>query len=927
MTGIAPDTALSFLRHLYDGTDTGWLSTFSVDRATGEQVVRWAPVDQPERLIDEVLELPTTSCVWFGVATRQRKLMGKRGGAADCRELPALWLDIDIAGPAHHQDNLPPDRAAAKAIVERFPLAPTAVIDSGNGLQAWWQLDEPISADQAPRLLARWQATWERLAAPYHLDNVSDVPRVMRLPGTLNNKVTPTPVRVLFEDWARRYGATDIDELLDEPAPAPAPTPSTWTGGEGLPGQVFNARHTGSEILTRLGFTHSHRTSDGDHYIRPGKTKGSSATVYDDGHTTIWSDTVLHQWPALAKNRPYDPFGLYACTQHGGDFTSAAIELERQGYGSRSTLPELDDLFATALTTTEREPEVAEVVPIRPLVDRKPLPTWPTHVLPPWVRAHVEACSARLQVPTDLCAQLAVGVLASACMGRATVQLDTWTETLNLYTYIAMHSGAGKSPAEKAIVRPLRDWEANRRVSTHEDHRFALAAWKVTQKRYKDMEDSVVRGSIQMDDPEYRKLILEAAESKPVEYRLTVDDATPERLVQLLAQHQRLALISTEAGLLDMVAGQISRGGTPNIDVYLKAWSGETIQRDRKGGDEGPESTVVTDALLSVVLTIQPSVVAKYQATSPELRGRGFFARFMPSVPQSLVGTRTHGNRTHPGPEADEYRDRLHALADTMAATLPVQLTPNDAAAAMFYRWCDSMEVQLLPGQRLAALHDASSKIKSSVLRVAGLLTLAEGEFRSIDQVTMAHAIEVGDYWIEHALYVEGASEATEVEDEHAVRMARAIVEFARAKEVLELEPRQVYLSRRRGLNLRGVEDLAPGFDLLITRGWARLTEGSVGDIGVPRVKVRARLDPVALDGFTESDRALTESAQPRAMRADCLIGEKSSSSSFSRIEGGHPPDPPQSARIARAFAPTGTDGPEPVDNPDDHLDAIKDVF
>lgn len=346
MTTPAPSLkdARSWLEYLYPESTSGWLTLFAIDRTTGEKHTEWAQVTDAERLATRAVELAATCCVWFGVATRSERLGAKRGGADHCDMVPALWLDVDIADEVHASDDLPADEAEARTIIDRFGLAPTAVVHSGHGLQAWWVLDTPAPAAEVAPLLARWNATWDRLAGDRHIDNVFDLPRIMRLPGTLNNKGEPAPVRVTVEgtDWDRTWTLADIAAELDELAPEPE-RPQRQTSAVGLPGEVYNARHDCHEVLQRLGFTRSHATDGEVHYTRPGKDvrSGSSATVYaEDGHATIWSDSVVAMWPALEVRRPYDPFGLHTCTAHGGDFRAAAEELERIGYG---TIPRPDD--------------------------------------------------------------------------------------------------------------------------------------------------------------------------------------------------------------------------------------------------------------------------------------------------------------------------------------------------------------------------------------------------------------------------------------------------------------------------------------------------------------------------------------------------------------------------------------------------------
>lgn len=327
-----------WLQRLYAQCDPdGWLTLFSIDRASGVHHVDWAKVSQPEELARIALYRSATCCVWFGVATRHHQLNdGKRGGVGDCEQIPALWVDIDVAGPNHKTSlPLPPTIEAALNLIKSFPLLPTAVIRSGGGLQAYWLLTEPAANDQGTQtLLAAWGSTWAELGRRHgwHVDNVFDVARIMRLPGTTNRKTEPTPVTAKAS-WVATYQPDDFEpHLLDPPSP-PEPTARLPYIGPERPGDAFNAVRTGSDVLLVAGFSPSRRTRNGEeHWTRPGKDRkdGSSATVYPDGHTTIWSDAV----PGVEVNRPYDPFGLFCVLFHDGDFTAASEDLAAQGYGT-----------------------------------------------------------------------------------------------------------------------------------------------------------------------------------------------------------------------------------------------------------------------------------------------------------------------------------------------------------------------------------------------------------------------------------------------------------------------------------------------------------------------------------------------------------------------------------------------------------------
>jgi hypothetical protein len=342
------DETLDFITALYEPAPDGlWVSLFSVNRnPTSPQDARnvdWAPVDSYDDVTEHIDRRRPDCCVWIGYAPRTHQLPGgRRGGDQDTAGLTALPLDIDIEGPNHKgTKKLPRTIDQAWEIIQRFPVLPSCVINTGGGLQAWWMLKEWCPADDAAGLLETWAGNWEAIArdSGYHIDNVFDPARVMRVPGTYNTKTgRRTPVRTLTADWARRYDTSELaDACLAAPEPPPAAErPATPYIGPERPGDAFNAARTGSDILSRAGWVLHHRDRNGDeHWTRPGKERreGASATVYaEDGHTTVWSDAI----PGIETRRPYDPFGLLTVLHYRADFTAASDALEAQGYGTKA---------------------------------------------------------------------------------------------------------------------------------------------------------------------------------------------------------------------------------------------------------------------------------------------------------------------------------------------------------------------------------------------------------------------------------------------------------------------------------------------------------------------------------------------------------------------------------------------------------------
>lgn len=153
--------------------------------------------------------------VYTCVAVAGRRCTTGRPRAADAVAVPGVWADIDIKPGAAT------DQAHAHRIAHAV-LAPTLVVHSGHGLQAWWLLHEPwrfkTRHEQArgATLAARWHAQLTD-RAHVRLDPVADLARLMRLPGTMNAKSSPeVPVRILHAGGPR-YTTAELWEAAGHP--------------------------------------------------------------------------------------------------------------------------------------------------------------------------------------------------------------------------------------------------------------------------------------------------------------------------------------------------------------------------------------------------------------------------------------------------------------------------------------------------------------------------------------------------------------------------------------------------------------------------------------------------------------------------------------------------------------------------------------
>lgn len=143
--------------------------------------------------------------------------------------MPGLWLDLDLAGPAHEKKGLPKTREELERILAALPHEPSWVLATGGGLHAYWIFEEPWEfesqeeRDEAAALIRGWQNLAIDLAANmgFTVDSTHDLSRVLRPAGTVNHKYGTTVEFLLQSD--RRFNPSDFEDYGDRVVSTQAP--------------------------------------------------------------------------------------------------------------------------------------------------------------------------------------------------------------------------------------------------------------------------------------------------------------------------------------------------------------------------------------------------------------------------------------------------------------------------------------------------------------------------------------------------------------------------------------------------------------------------------------------------------------------------------------------------------------------------------
>jgi len=392
-------------------------------------------------------------------------------------------------------------------------------------------------------------------------------------------------------------------------------------------------------------------------------------------------------------------------------------------------------------------------------------PDFPLDSLPSWKRSFVEGVASSTQTPPDLAALLSLTVCGATVARNVRIEARTgWDQPLNIYVAVALASANRKSAVVEEVTRPLFDCE--RELILKERERIAEEAseYRTLVGELAELEKRVAKA-----DPADRLSLKQEAKAKarelaakkmPVIPKLIVDDVTSEVAATILAEQDgRIGVFGAEGGVFENMAGRYSNG-IANIDVWLKAHSGDDLRVDRRDRSEHIEKPAIT-----IGLAVQPDVL-RGLIEKPGFRGRGLLGRFFYSLPPSTVGHR----KIRPDAMSDEARRTYHANIKRLAAIEPFTTDDGDTEPRLIRLSKDaddylaSFEEELEPmlgrDGEFESMGDWAGKLAGGALRLAGILHLAQhaatfdcnGHWPAeVSADTMKNAIKIARYLIPHA--------------------------------------------------------------------------------------------------------------------------------------------------------------------------------
>lgn len=386
-------------------------------------------------------------------------------------------------------------------------------------------------------------------------------------------------------------------------------------------------------------------------------------------------------------------------------------------------------------------------------LSKSTLPPFPVQALPRPLARYVLAVAESTQTAVDMAGSSSISILSLCQQKKFCIRGKAdWIEPLNSFGIVVAPPSERKSAMGHHMLRPVDEHEIDynrENAAVYETRRMQK---HVLERQQKVLEEQVAKGKAKPEELErLAKEIAAFEEVNPLQ--LYVDDITTEKLVSVIASnHGHAAIISTEGGIFDTLSGTYSKN--VNIDVLLKAYSGDTIRVDRIGR---PSESVMNPAL-TILLMAQPNVVSNV-LSNPTFRGRGLTARFLYSMPQSTVGSRKYRSEAITDEIYRDYEQLIRNMLEDPYPDSPEVITLSPEADELLEDFANWLEPRLK--NDLAEIADWAGKLVGNVLRIAGLLCRA-GTYRNhefletneplvVSGETMANAILLGRYYLSHA--------------------------------------------------------------------------------------------------------------------------------------------------------------------------------
>lgn len=388
-----------------------------------------------------------------------------------------------------------------------------------------------------------------------------------------------------------------------------------------------------------------------------------------------------------------------------------------------------------AETTPNRRQDPAQEAAGRESVIKLP---FPTQCMPAPAREFITGLAQAMQVSEAMVGPFVLGAMSTAIGDTRGLWITrTFDAPSCLWIMVSAPSGTRKSPVMKQVFAPLMRREHAYRL----EHRAAMQRYLVELRAWKrEAKEAEKADAEQPDEP-----------ARPVERRVTANDTTFEKLVELLQDSSRggIGLVADEGAAL---IGGFTRYSSSNKASTEEArwfplYDASVVDQTRKTSG----NLYVPRAWLSITAGIQPNILNRvFSGTDHD---SGLVPRFLFSQPDLPV-QRSADARELESITVDRYASMIEGLLDlTPSDDGPWFSRFTDDAMDNWHEWADECNDHGASGSdrdraRASKISGAAARI-ALIVHIGRVTTGLEPalDIDQVDPVSLRAGIEVARWF------------------------------------------------------------------------------------------------------------------------------------------------------------------------------------
>lgn len=444
---------------------------------------------------------------------------------------------------------------------------------------------------------------------------------------------------------------------------------------------------------------------------------------------------------------------------------------------------------------------------------------FPKGVYPEQIEKYLNSVTEVTQTAPEMPCAAALAAFALSLQGRCKIAYPSGnghTEHLCLYMCIIADPSERKSSAfDLTIRRPFHKWRKEKQSEYAENISEYKARRKILENQISSLQKKCnganVPEQIESDIMRLQKEI--DALQKPVSPHFLLDDITPEALgKRMLETGESAGVFSAEGCFLSTLAGRYSEGSA-NIDLVLKAYSGEytTVNRITR------EDVALERPLLSVCLALQPCLYDEF-TNNKTLRERGLVARFIFCKPAPMSGNRKAAKKAKidiNSCSVYEYKLNKFLNMPKMPEEEIQAIEWESSAAGIMLDYLQDLEDTMKPEGIFSEEKAYAGKAGGVAARIAGILHMiwTEDAAVPISKETAYRAIMLHKYFF--AEKVRDMQQAENKEHKQADSVQKRLYALTVQKCRASISVREAYMNMKNNFGLKSMKDFENVLDLL----------------------------------------------------------------------------------------------------------------